>query len=182
MVMLWPRSPATTRRDRSYEKKPGLNPSSELAYLRLASIALLLHQPATALADSESAVRVAPNSADAHYFLGRSYLEGSQTADAIGQLETARRLAPTSPKVRFNLARAYDRAHRTSEAEQERAEFVRLNAQMETKAHSGIARCVGRWEKGPCTRPRSSNPSSDFRGVDLVQTASSSGSATQREA
>ena len=126
-----------------------LNPSSELAYLRLASIALLLHQPATALADSESAVRVAPNSADAHYFLGRSYLEGSQTADAIGQLETARRLAPTSPKVRFNLARAYDRAHRTSEAEQERAEFVRLNAQMETQGSLGDRAVRGTVGEGP---------------------------------
>jgi tetratricopeptide (TPR) repeat protein len=126
-----------------------LNPGSELAYLRLASIALLLHQPAAALADSENAVRVAPNSADAHYFLGRTYLEGAETAEAISELETARRLAPNSPKVRFNLARAYDRAQRTAEAQQERAEFVRLNAQIETQRSPGDRAVRGTVGEGP---------------------------------
>jgi tetratricopeptide (TPR) repeat protein len=104
-----------------------LNPASVLAYIRLASIALLLHQSASALADSQKAVAIAPESSEAHYWLGRSFLEGADIAAAIRELETARRFAPNSPKVHFNLARAYSKAERTAEAQQERAEFERLN-------------------------------------------------------
>ena len=107
-----------------------LNPASALPYLRLASIALLVHQPASALSDSKQAVAIAPASSEAHYLLGRSFLEEGDIPAAIRELETARRLAPNSPKVHFNLARAYLKAERTAEARQERAEFERLNAQL----------------------------------------------------
>lgn len=107
-----------------------LNPASALAYLRLASIALLVHQSASALADSKQAVAIAPDSSEAHYLLGRSFLEGADIPAAIRELETARRFAPNSPKVHFNLARAYLKADRIADARQERAEFERLNAQL----------------------------------------------------
>jgi len=107
-----------------------LNPNSELAYVRLASIELLLHQPATSLQDSQKAVSIAPESAEARYVLGRALLEGGNLEAAISDLETARRLAPDSAKVHFNLARAYSRANRATEAEQERAEFQRLKEEI----------------------------------------------------
>jgi tetratricopeptide (TPR) repeat protein len=107
-----------------------LNPAGVLPYLRLASIALLLHQSASALADSKQAVAMAPASSEAHYLLGRSFLEQGDTSTAIRELETARRLAPNSPKVHLNLARAYLKANRAADAGQERAEFERLNAQL----------------------------------------------------
>ena len=107
-----------------------LNPAGALPYLRLASIALLLHQSASALADSKQAVAIAPASSEAHYLLGRSFLEEGDIPAAIRELETARRFAPNSPKVHFNLARAYLKADRTAEARQERAEFERLNSQL----------------------------------------------------
>lgn len=106
-----------------------LNPMSELAYIRLASIELLLHQPATSLQDSQKAVSIAPESAEARYVLGRALLESGNLPDAIRELETARRLAPGSSKVHFNLARAYAQADRSTEAEQERTEFERLKGQ-----------------------------------------------------
>jgi tetratricopeptide (TPR) repeat protein len=105
-----------------------LNPTSELAYIRLASIAILLHQSASVLEDSRKAVALAPQSAEAHYVLGRAFLEEGDVPAAIRELEVARGLAPVSPKVHFNLARAYARANRTSEAERERAEFERLKS------------------------------------------------------
>ena len=107
-----------------------LNPASVLPYLRLGSIALLLHQSASALADSKQAVAIAPASSEAHYLLGRSFLEEGDIPAAIRELETARRFAPNSPKVHFNLARAYLKADRIGDARQERAEFERLNAQL----------------------------------------------------
>ena len=113
-----------------------LNPANSLPYLRLASIALLLHQSASALADSKQAVAIAPASSEAHYLLGRSFLEEADIPAAIRELETARRFAPNSPKVHFNLARAYLKAERTAEARQERAEFERLNAQLPSQQKS----------------------------------------------
>jgi predicted Zn-dependent protease len=107
-----------------------VNPSSEIAYIRLASIGLLLHDSVSALADAKKAIALAPESAEAHYVLGRAFLEEGDSAASIRELEAARRFAPNSPKVHFNLARAYAQANRTAEAQQERAEFERLNAQM----------------------------------------------------
>ena len=105
-----------------------LNPNSVLPYIRLASIALQQHQFSSALADAKKAVAIAPESSEAHYVLGRSFLEEGENSAAIRELETARRYAPNSPKVHFNLARAYSKADRSAEAQQERAEFERLNA------------------------------------------------------
>jgi tetratricopeptide (TPR) repeat protein len=107
-----------------------LNPRSVLPYLRLASIALLQRHSAAALEDSKKAVAMTPDSAEAHYLLGRSLLEEGGVADAIRELEIARQYAPDSPKVHFNLARAYSKANRAAFAEKERAEFERLNALM----------------------------------------------------
>lgn len=106
-----------------------LNPASVLPYLRLASIGLQRRQSAESLAAAKKAVAIAPDSSEAHYLMGRSLLEEGDTSAAIQQLETARQLSPNSAKVRFNLARAYSRADRAADAQQERAEFERLNAQ-----------------------------------------------------
>jgi tetratricopeptide (TPR) repeat protein len=119
-----------------------LNPTSELAYIRLASMAILLHQSASALEDSRKAVALAPQSAEAHYALGRAFLEEGDAPAAIRELEVARGLAPVSPKVHFNLARAYARANRTTEAEQERAEFERLKSLTADKPSSYGDRAV----------------------------------------
>jgi tetratricopeptide (TPR) repeat protein len=113
-----------------------LNPASVLPYLRLASIELLLHQSASALAAATKAVEMSPESSEAHYLLGRSLLEEGDVPAAIHELETARRFSPNSPKVRFNLARAYSRAERAAEAQQERAEFERLNTQLPGQQNS----------------------------------------------
>ena len=107
-----------------------VNPESALPYLRLASVELQLHDSHGALENAKKAVSLTPESAEAHYLLGRSLLDEDQVPDAIHELETARRFSPNSPKVHFNLARAYTRAERAAEAEQERAEFERLNAML----------------------------------------------------
>jgi len=88
------------------------------------------------LAAATKAVELSPESSEAHYWLGRSLLEKGDIPVAIHELETARRFSPNSPKVHFNLARAYSRAERTAEAQQERAEFERLNTQLPGQQHS----------------------------------------------
>jgi tetratricopeptide (TPR) repeat protein len=104
-----------------------VSPQSELPCVRLASIALRQHNSADAIAWARQAVRLAANSAEAHYLLGRASLESGDVATAVHELEVASKLSPASPEVHFNLAKAYARAKRPQEAEQERATFSQLN-------------------------------------------------------
>jgi len=108
-----------------------LSPRSELPLLRLASIALRQRHAREAADWAQSAVSLAPNSAEGHYLLGRASLELGDNATALRELEIADHFDPGSPEVHFNLAKAYDRAHLPEKAEAERAAFSRLNAAME---------------------------------------------------
>jgi tetratricopeptide (TPR) repeat protein len=115
-----------------------ISPNSELPYLRLASIALKTHRPADAVLPAQRAVELASESAEAHYLLGRSWLELGQKEKALQELERASRLAPSSPEVHFNLAKAYAKANLPEKAEQERTTFARLNALAEEqRSHHG---------------------------------------------
>jgi len=105
-----------------------ISPQSALPWARLASIALRQHLPEEALKAAQNAVRLAPDSADAHYVLGRACAELSDTAKAIQELEVASQLSPGSPEIHFALARAYAKGNQPDKASQERATFARLNA------------------------------------------------------
>jgi tetratricopeptide (TPR) repeat protein len=105
-----------------------ISPASELPYIRLASIALRKHRAADALPYAQHAVQCAPDSASAHYVLGRAFLELGQQGNAVRELEQASKLNPGSPEVHFNLARAYARSRQQEQAKRERAIFARLNA------------------------------------------------------
>jgi len=104
-----------------------ISPASELPYVRLASIALRKHKPEDAIAAARRAVQLAPNSAEAHYLLGRALLESGDDATALQQLLAAGKISPGSPEVHFNLAKAYARAKMPQQAERERAIFSQLN-------------------------------------------------------
>src|SRR5271170_1223548 len=99
---------------------------SALPWTRLASIALRQHLPDEALPAAQKAVQLAPDSADAHYVLGRTWME-SGDSQAVGELELASRLSPASPEIHFALSRAYTKANQPEKAQHERAEFARLN-------------------------------------------------------
>lgn len=115
-----------------------ITPGSALPFLRRSTIALQLRHAENAGQLAQRAVQLAPESAEGHYLLGRSWLELGKTADSVKELETARGLAPNSPEVRFSLARAYAKAGQPEAAEQERAAFERLNAMVQNqKSRSG---------------------------------------------
>ncbi len=109
--------------------------ASELPSLRLASIAIRQHRPADAMQSAQRALALAPQSAEAHYLLGRACLESGDVEGAIRALEAASTIAPNSPEIHFNLAKAYARAKQPEKAEQERTLFVRLNEQAEQQKH-----------------------------------------------
>lgn len=105
-----------------------ISPQSALPWTRLASIALRERRPDEALPAAENAVRLAADSADAHYVLGRAWADSGDTGKAIPELERASQLSPDSPEIHFALARAYAKANQPERANQERATFARLNA------------------------------------------------------
>jgi predicted Zn-dependent protease len=109
-------------------KEAQISSASELPYVRLASLSLKKHRAAEALPDAEHAVQFGHNSAEAHYVLGRTWLELGENQTAVQELETASKFAPGSPEVHFNLAKAYAKTKQPEKAEQERAIFARLNA------------------------------------------------------
>jgi Flp pilus assembly protein TadD len=124
-----------------------------------ASISLKQHLAADALPAATTAVKLAPESADAHYVLGRAQLELGDTAEAIPQLEKAVSLAPNSPEPHFALARAYAKTNMSEKAQQERAAFTRLNALAEQqRAAHGNQSYQGPREAQILNSGTSSNP------------------------
>jgi len=105
-----------------------ISPKSELPLLRLASIALHQHRPSEAVEQAQQALTLMPQSVEAHYLYGRASLENGDSVTAIRELETASKLSPLNPEIHFNLAKAYARTNQPEKAQQERAEFARLNA------------------------------------------------------
>jgi tetratricopeptide (TPR) repeat protein len=110
-----------------------ISPTSELPYIRLASIALRQHNFSGAITWSRRALLLAANSAEAHYLLGRASLESGDDVTALRELDTASRLSPASPEIHFNLAKAYARAKMPEKAEEERATFSQLNEATESQ-------------------------------------------------
>lgn len=116
-----------------------ISPASELPCIRLASIALRQHNFTDAITWSQRAVKLAGNSAEAHYLLGRASLESGDDTTALHELEVASRLSPASPEIHFNLAKAYARAKMPEKAEQERVTFSQLSKTAESqKVQHGV--------------------------------------------
>jgi tetratricopeptide (TPR) repeat protein len=123
--------------------------NSELPWVRLASIAMRQKRAADVLSAAKEALILAPGSGEAHYLLGRGYLDLGQIADAVQELETASKISPNSPEIHFNLAKAYAKAKSPEKAEQERAIFARLNTLAEKqRSQSGNQAYEGPREAG----------------------------------
>jgi tetratricopeptide (TPR) repeat protein len=115
-----------------------ISPQNEAPFVQRAFVELQMRRPADALVSAQRAVQLAPESAEAHYVLGRSFLDSGKWQEASQELETAVRLNPGSPEVHFNLAKAYAKLNRREDAERERATFARLNEEIEKqRGHQG---------------------------------------------
>jgi len=106
----------------------GLSPHSALPWIKIASISVRQHLPANALTAARRAVALAPDSAEAHYELGRAWLENEDAKKAVIELENANARKPSAPEIHFALARAYAKANEPEKAAAERAAFIRLKA------------------------------------------------------
>jgi len=113
-----------------------ISPRSALPWIRLASISLQQQLSQDALASAETAAQLAPDSADAHYLLGRAWMSLGNVEKSIPELEAAIAIAPSSPEIHFALAKAYAKSGQSEKAAHERAAFSRLNALAEEqRAH-----------------------------------------------
>lgn len=108
-----------------------ISPNSSLPLLRLASINLRRHAPADAIGPAKQAVKLAPDSSEAYYLLGRAALDTGDNPTALKELQRAVVLDPDSPEIHFILARAYAKSGMREAAAKERAEFQRLNELVE---------------------------------------------------
>ncbi len=105
-----------------------LSPHNPQPWIRLASIALRQHLPTDALNAAQNAVAMSPESAEAHYELGRALLESGDAQKAITELQEANTIKPDSPEIHFALARAYTKANLPEKAAAERTAFMQLKA------------------------------------------------------
>jgi tetratricopeptide (TPR) repeat protein len=101
---------------------------SALPWIRLASIDVGQHLPADALKAAQTAVALDPESAEAHYELGRAWLEIGDAQKSIEELEKANVFKPSNPEIHFVLARAYAKDNQPEKADAERAAFKQLEA------------------------------------------------------
>jgi tetratricopeptide (TPR) repeat protein len=113
-----------------------ISPHSALPWIQVASIDVRQHLPADALQAAQTAVSMAPDSAEAHYELGRAWLESGDAQKAIAELEKANGITPDNPEVHFVLARAYTKANQPEKAAAERAAFMQLK-EMASKEAEG---------------------------------------------
>jgi tetratricopeptide (TPR) repeat protein len=131
-----------------------ISPASELPWVRLASISLRQHDPASAIPSAKRALELAPDSAEAHYLLGRASLESGDDGTALKELQIAAKLSPGSPEIHFNLAKAYARSKMPQDAERERNAFTQLNEIAEAqKSRHGSQIYGGPREAGEVTTP-----------------------------
>lgn len=112
------------------------SPQSALPWIRIASIDVRQHLPEEALKAAQSAVALDSESAEAHYELGRAWLENGEAQKSIEELERASGLRPNNPEIHFVLARAYTKANQPEKAAAERAAFTRLKAAAEQQSVS----------------------------------------------
>lgn len=104
-----------------------VTPSHVPARLQLAQSLMFQNQYKEALPLAQEAVRLAPNSGNAHSALGRALLGVGEINPAIRELEAGVKLEPENPELHSLLTRAYNKAGRKSDSAREAAEFERLD-------------------------------------------------------
>ena len=112
---------------RELRKALDLDPYCVPALLSLAVQDLLLGDLDEGLEYAQSAARLDPDSFTSHEVLGRLLVAGGDLKRGTAELETAVQREPECAQCHFALASAYTQAVRLSDAEKEKAEFLKLS-------------------------------------------------------
>jgi len=110
----------------AFRKELEVQPGSVAAMLALAREMERTKRLEQARAFAQKAVALAPADFAGHALLGRILVSMGQPKEGVRELEMARGIEPGSPQVSYALASAYAKLGRHAEAEQARAEFLRL--------------------------------------------------------
>jgi predicted Zn-dependent protease len=109
-----------------FQEELKVQPGSVPARLALAHEFERQNRLAEARADAEGAVKLEPDNFETHATLGRILAAQDQLAEALKELERAKALESGSPQIYFALASVYAKLGRSEDAQNARAEFLRL--------------------------------------------------------
>jgi tetratricopeptide (TPR) repeat protein len=129
-----------------FHKELEINPSHWPALLVTAFLETRQGTPDLAMQLVERARKLAP----ASYFwlcdaeMGRALLAKDQPEKAVPLFEESVKLQPNNAQTHYYLEQAYRRAGRKSDAQRERAEFLRLKAQEDPLSLPGIVNSANR--------------------------------------
>lgn len=129
-----------------FEKELAINPTHWPALLVTAFLETRQGTPDVALQLAERASKLAPSS---YFWLcnaerGRALLAKDQPEKAVPLLEESVKLQPDNAQTHFYLEQAYRLTGRKSDAQRERAEFVRLKAQQDPLSMPGVVNSTSR--------------------------------------
>lgn len=111
----------------AFEAELKVNPDDPVSRYHLAlSLIERREEIQRAVSLLEEAIRVRPDYADAHYQLGKIYLDRGETSKAISELELAARVAPATDYIRYQLSIAYRKASRKEDADRELKIYQKL--------------------------------------------------------
>jgi tetratricopeptide (TPR) repeat protein len=121
---------------RQYELALALRPGDAAVYSSEGASLLLLNENDRALVCFQTAVRLAPRYADAHYNAGLAYVRKGLIHDAVVAFEAANQIDPTRPDVYRQLAEILQRSGHAAQAAQflQRAQIE--EAKRASPAHS----------------------------------------------
>jgi tetratricopeptide (TPR) repeat protein len=129
-----------------FQRELSANPAHWPALLVSAFLETRQGTPEVAMQLAERARKLAP----ASYFwlcdaeMGRAFLAKDQPEKAVPLFEEAVKLQPDIAQTHFYLEQAYRRTGRISDAQRERAEFVRLKTQQDPLSLPGIVNSISR--------------------------------------
>jgi tetratricopeptide (TPR) repeat protein len=109
-------------------------PASPTAYKLLGMDQYMLGHPHEALASVTHAVELAPNDADALYYLGRLYFSTDNIPAALQTFQKTIALDPTSVRTYNYLGQTYEGLGRRADAEKAYLRAIELNKDQEKKS------------------------------------------------
>lgn len=121
-----------------FHREIALNPTSVLARLQLAGMAMTQGHPAQGIPMAREAVAMAPDLGAAHYLLGQCLTLSGELAEGTKELERARDLSPDSSEIRYALAQAYIKDHRRADARREQQAFLKLKPIEDSMLYKGV--------------------------------------------
>ena len=129
-----------------FEKELSSNPTHWPALLVTAFLKTREGAPEVAMQLAERARKLAPSSyhwlCDAE--MGRALLAQDQPAKAVPLFEESVKLQPDNAQTHFYLEQAYRRVGRKTDAQREKAEFVRLKSQQDPLSLPGVVNSTSR--------------------------------------